>query len=144
MRWPNRRPHSLTAGMRIAQQALAKFLPLINWQQFRRHNMNQEISVSDPAVSPFGCGDREQAILWLLRTNVLDNKGMLRQDAEALLVRAGIPGMIAGKYTITVWNTRSGDTIKQEERDFNGNGHLELPEMALVTDLAFAARRMGD
>ena len=31
MRWPNRHPHVLTAGMRRAQRALAGFLPLVDW-----------------------------------------------------------------------------------------------------------------
>src|SRR5207237_1345122 len=40
MRWPNRRPHTLTPGMRRAQAALSRFLPLIDWTHFRRRNLN--------------------------------------------------------------------------------------------------------
>ena len=57
MRWPNRHPHSLTPGMRRAQAALARFLPLIDWRRFRRKNLNHEVRVSHPAVRVAACGD---------------------------------------------------------------------------------------
>src|SRR3712207_8786775 len=44
MRWPNRRPHVLTEGMRKAQHALAGFLPLIDWAHFRRRRSEEHTS----------------------------------------------------------------------------------------------------
>ena len=67
MRWPNRYPHVLTPGMRLAQSALSRFLPLIDWNTFRRRNLNDEIVSSDRQVACFGCGDEHQAVVWLLR-----------------------------------------------------------------------------
>src|SRR5579875_692920 len=67
MRWPNRRPHILTPGMRRAQASLSGFLPLIDWLRFNRVNLNAEIRASGPGVAVFGCGDADQAVVWLLR-----------------------------------------------------------------------------
>ena len=51
MRWPYRHPHVLTHGMRAAQLALSKFLPLIDWTTFKRKNLNHELRLSNPAVA---------------------------------------------------------------------------------------------
>jgi mannan endo-1,4-beta-mannosidase len=58
MRWPNRRPHTLTPGMRRAQRAMSAFLPLVDWTRFRRVNLNAEVtaarerSPSSPVATP--------------------------------------------------------------------------------------------
>ncbi len=105
MRWPNRSPHSLTAGMRKAQQALALFLPLIEWQQFRRHNLNKEIIPSDSTFAVFGCGDQEQTVFRLLRINCITKKGLLNREVEALSACAHIPGLKRGRYRVTASDT---------------------------------------
>ena len=69
MRWPNRHPHQLTPGMRQAQAALARFLPLIDWKTFQRQPI--EVTCDDPSVDVFACGDARQAVVWLLRTGPL-------------------------------------------------------------------------
>jgi mannan endo-1,4-beta-mannosidase len=68
MRWPNRHPHVLTAGMHAAQQGLGRFLPLIDWTRFRRRNLNAEARCS-AGFAVFACGDEHQALAWLLRTD---------------------------------------------------------------------------
>jgi len=144
MRWPNRHPHTLTAGMRKAQQSLSLFLPLINWQQFRRRNLNKEIKISDAALSAFGCGDDEQVILWVLRTNIINKKGMLSQDANTLNACAHIPALKKGHYHITAWDTVSGSAVKVFEVDYIEKEYLCLPMPPIITDLAFAIRHIGD
>jgi hypothetical protein len=143
MRWPNRHPHSLTAGMRKAQQALVGFLPLIKWQQFRRRNLNNEILLSESGFSAFGCGDSEQAVLWILRTSIIGKKGMLSHNVEAKAVLAQVPGLKPGRYRLTVWNTRSGSAVTVLETD-HLYGQLHLPPQLIASDLAFAIRRTGD
>jgi hypothetical protein len=143
MRWPNRHPHSLTTGMRKAQQSLASFLPLINWQQFRRKNLNKEILVSNNAFATFGCADEEQAVVWLLRTNIIDKKGMLNQQAEALVVDVSIPGMKKGCYQITAWNTAVGAIEKVYEVEYKDESHLCITTPPVISDLAFAIRRLS-
>ena len=71
MRWPNRNPHSLTPGMRQAQSALAAFLPLIDWQTFRRTPI--DVSSPDPDLAIVACADDRQALLFLLRRTLLPN-----------------------------------------------------------------------
>jgi mannan endo-1,4-beta-mannosidase len=142
MRWPNRHPHTLTAGMRRAQQALAAFLPLINWQRFQRRNLNFEISVSNKGLAAFGCGDAEQAVVWLLRTNTINKKGMLDPNAEPVTGCVHIPGLMPGCYRITVWDTASGRVINHFESMHGMDPHLCLPVASLITDLAFAVRRL--
>ena len=54
-------------GMRAAQGALARFLPLIDWQRFRRRNLNDEVGSTTGDLALFACGDEDQALAWLLR-----------------------------------------------------------------------------
>ncbi len=144
MRWPNRHPHSLTPGMRSAQQALSRFLPLIRWQEFRRLNLNKETLVSDEALAVFCCGDTKQAVLWLLRTNTIDVSGMTSKDIEGLPAQAKIPGLINGRYLITAWDTYSGTVISNKEVIHSGQSHLILPVYYIITDMAFAVSFIGD
>jgi Cellulase (glycosyl hydrolase family 5) len=144
MRWPNRHPHSLTAGMRKAQQALVSFLPLINWQEFRRKNLNKEILVSNNAFTAFGSADEEQAIVWLLRTNTIDKKGMLNQNAEEITVDVRIPGMKKGRYQVTAWNTALGTIEGACEVARKDEQYLCITTPPIATDLAFAIRRLDD
>lgn len=140
MRWPNRHPHTLTPGMRRAQAALSGFLPLIDWSRFRRENRNEEVRISSPAVRPFACADDRQAVVWLLRTDMIQKpSGLLRPDAPALPVRIELPGMETGPYRVTAWNTREGRpeaSFEAQARD----GILPIEPPPVVTDLALAIR----
>ncbi len=73
MRWPNRTPHSLTKGMREAQAGLSRFLQLIAWNRFERRCWNGRIELSTRSVLAFGCGDGDQAVIWLLRRKTRAN-----------------------------------------------------------------------
>ena len=144
MRWPNRNPHSLTAGMRKAQQALARFLPLINWQQFKRANLNEEIMLTDKTLAGFCCGDTDQAVLWILRLNNLDKKGMLRQNNATSPSVAQIPGLMPGVFEITIWDTGSGIPVKKFSLHKAQEGSLCVPVPPVTTNLAFAVKRVDD
>ena len=108
MRWPNRHPHVLTAGMRQAQSALAAFLPLIDWTSFRRRNISETIGLADPAVAAFGCADDRQALVWLLRIDGLAKDGTLA-DAPTREVALTIPGLKGGRYALVQFDTRTGN-----------------------------------
>ena len=141
MRWPNRHPHVLTAGMRRAQRSLAGFLPLIDWSRFRRRNLNDEVDAGAPGVAAFACGDEAQAVLWLLRRDALDDDGRVRRDADPLHPRVTVPGLAPGRYRATAWNTDSGTALSTWEADADAGGlTLRLPPM--VTDVAVAVRRV--
>jgi mannan endo-1,4-beta-mannosidase len=141
MRWPYRRPHTLTAGMRKAQAALARFLPLIQWKNFRRSNWNEEIALSCNGLTAFGCGDDQQAILWLLRTNSIAKSGMV-QEVEASPCFAHIPMKRPGRYQVTIWDTITGVAVHVLEIEHSGEKQLSIPISAVKRDLAFAIVKM--
>jgi len=111
MRWPNRHPHSLTPGMREAQHAMAGFLPLVEWREFRRRNLNGEVKTSEPAVKAVACGDNRQAVAWLVRTDSLDKKGMLRREAVPIETVLDVPGLDKGSYSAIYWDTVQGCAV---------------------------------
>lgn len=144
MRWPNRHPHTLTQGMRKEQQSLARFLPLINWQAFQRKNLNKEIKLSDNAFAVFGCADDKQAVLYLLRKNSINVIGMLNRSAEPLMVEVQIPGLKKGHYQIIAWNTATGSAFQMCEINYIDEACFCFTTPPIVTDLAFAIRRVGE
>ena len=101
MRWPNRKPHSLTPGMRRAQRSLAGFLPLIDWTRFRRRNLNDDLVVSGGPVSWFSCGDFHQAVIWLMRTAPIGRDGRLDRSCPALL-SVSVPELAPGIIALSV------------------------------------------
>ena len=142
MRWPNRRPHVLTHGMRRAQRALADFLPLLDWKGFRRRNLNEEIEVSDGDIACFGCGDGAQALVWLMRQDSIDGRGMLDPAARPVAPVVGVPGLAPGTYAVTAWDTVLGMSRVSLEMSKDGADRLVFAAPPFVTDLAFAIRRI--
>ena len=140
MRWPNRDPHLLTPGMLAAQRALAGFLPLIDWPRFRRRNLNAEVD-APPQFACFACGDDSQALIWLLRTDIVGPGGLLRPDAAPIPAPVKVPGLAAGRYAVAAWDTRAGRVVARFEAEHDGRGTLALDPPAVATDLALAIRR---
>lgn len=140
MRWPNRDPHGLTMGMRAAQRGLAGFLPFIEWRRFHRRNLNEELGISLPGVKGFACGDDQQAVIWLLRADSIGPDGLLRRDAEPVAPVLAIPGLRAGRYRATAWDTLSGVAVAEFQYDHTRDGQLCLEAPPFVADLALAIR----
>lgn len=138
MRWPNRKPHILTRGMREAQHALSRFTPLIDWTRFHRRNLNEEVTLSTRALKPFACGDDRQALVWLLRTHARTGKGMMRTDAAPIPARVTVPGLKPGGYRIAEFDTVRGEVTRESEVRHEG-GELTL-DLVVHTDLALAIR----
>lgn len=141
MRWANRHPHRLTRGMRKAQKALAGFLPLIDWQNFRRINLNQEIPASNSAFAVFGCGDENQAVVWILRTNKLEKSGLVRRDVAAEQLNIRIPALKNGLFRVTEWDTLTGCMIN-ETKVVKNSEYLLLSSISVKCDIALAIRRV--
>lgn len=140
MRWPNRKPHVLTSGMRRAQRALAGFLPLIDWTRFRRVNLNDEVEVSAPKLACFACADDAQAVVWLLRRDITGRDGRVRGDAPPIQATMRVPGLRDRNYAVTAWDTSHGlETSKLVARAEAGAG-LTFTTPPLAADLAFAIR----
>ncbi len=169
MRWPNRHPHALTAGMRDAQAALARFLPLVNWPAFRRRGLSDDVVLrgergrplrlvspheTTPAGSPpvvrlarceaaaFACGDESQAVAYVLRADARGRDGMVRRDVPARPVTLELPGLVAGRYTVTEWDTVVGAASRVRTMEHAG-GPFAVPDLPLLADLAIAVRREG-
>ena len=134
MRWPNRDPHALTPGMRRAQRGLSRFLPLIHWTRFRRKPLNGRIGLDTPGLAAFGCGDRNQAVVWLVRRALLPNG---RVSLERGPARIRVPGLANGDYTAALWDTKEGQAWGNVAlRSTAGIATVELP--AFAGDVAIA------
>lgn len=142
MRWPNRHPHVLTPGMRREQRALANFLPLIDWTRFKRRNLSDEVTVSDPRIVCFACGDDRQAIAWLLRTDRLSRQGTFREVVSPMEVDFAIPGLRDGNYAVTLFDTAAGAPVSSLSARADGSW-LQLPHLRFRTDLAVSIRPAG-
>jgi len=147
MRWPNRKPHSLTPGMRLAQRSLARFLPHIDWLRFHRANITHDLRILDASGHPvppkrlarFACATENQALIYLLRRDTLQKSGQLNPDAPPLNITLQIPNLHPGPYTITAWNTLLGEPLLTTTQHLTSNHPLTLPP--LTTDLALAIQR---
>ncbi len=140
MRWPNRHPHVLTAGMRRAQGALARFLPEIDWTCFNRRCWNEQLDLSANGVAAFGCGDGDQAVLWLLRTEATGRDGMIKRDAKAREVSVTCPGK--GRYRVRLFDTEAGTIVREMDEEAS-EGRLDIRVQDFVRDIAIAVTRLA-
>jgi mannan endo-1,4-beta-mannosidase len=141
MRWPNRTPHMLTPGMRAAQKATGGFLELIAWARFRRVNLNREVKVSNRKLTVCACGDAEQAVVWLLRTDTVGPDGRVRRDADPITPELFVPGIEPGRYRVTAWDTLNGAMAGSVEAVASAGG-LRFEAPPFTADRAFAIRRV--
>ncbi len=134
MRWPYRSPHALTPGMRLAQRSLAEFVPLVDWSNFKRRNLNDEIVVFSGAQwAHFACADDGQAIVWLLRSDCTGLDGMLRRDAAPVDISVQLPALRRGNYRITLWDTtrRVVRSVTEVSQECDGDLTVELREISM-------------
>ncbi len=134
MRWPNRDPHALTPGMRRAQSAMAGFVGLVDWLQFRRVPLR--VGVDTPEVVAFGCGDAAQAVVWLVR-RALRPDG--RVSVEPAPARIRVPGLADGDYRVTMWDTRIG-AVRGTVAVVAAGGEAVVALPAFGGDVALAVR----
>ena len=142
MRWPNRRPHTLTPGMRRAQHAMAGFLKLIDWAAFRREHLNGRLRVDTHDLAAFGCGDDSQAVIYLLRRAPLLPDGRLSQDEST--GRLDVPGLADGSYDIVAWDTLSGsERTRWTASSHAGRMTLDVPTFGGDVALAIRLQQPG-
>lgn len=147
MRWPNRKPHSLTPGMRRAQAAMAAFMPLLDWTTFRRVNATKELevrelgggAVSERRVARFASATREQALIYLLRRDALSGNGQLDREAAPLALTLRLPILLPGPYRVCGWNTVTGERLFSQVHETGGVS--EFRGIPLQGDVALAIRR---
>ncbi|MCX9147050.1 hypothetical protein [Erythrobacter sp. WG] len=127
MRWPYRHPHHLLPAMHRAQAIFADFLPLIDWQSFRREPLGDRLTVHDFAGLACGCADERQAVIVLLGS---ETDGAVSRQLD-------IKGLAAGCYDVTQVNTITGarEACQVHTRQ---DGSLVVLTMAGVQDIALA------
>lgn len=143
MRWPNRNPHVLTHGMRREQKILKKFSGLVEWKTFRRKNLNQEVKISNPGFAVFSCGDDDQVILYLLRTDQMRKKQVDRK-AKPVDIEVGIPGMSTGRFKILEFNTSEGTVVNTTEKYFFEDQIIHIPLKGIISDIAVVLQKHQD
>jgi hypothetical protein len=142
----------------------------VDWARFRRRNVSVELVLRDsatgaplrlvaphettPAGSPpvvqlrgcaaaaFACADDAQAVAYLLRADQLDRHRRVRTDVPARLVTLELPGLSAGAYAITEWDTVRGVASRTRMHEHPG-GTLVVADVPLVADVAIVATRTG-
>ena len=137
MRWPNRRPHKLTAGMRDAQRAMSAFLPLVDWPRFRSEPLKGRLRAFEPDVAAIGCGDARQAVVWLVRRGPFGKDGRLA--AAAGPAQVSVPGLAEGGYEVVAFDTKAGvERSRWTARPRKRRLVLDVPPFA--GDVALAIR----
>ncbi len=150
MRWPNRRIHSLTPGMRVAQRGMANFLPAVDWRHFHRRNVTDALCLHDQTgkeVGPkqlarFGCATADQALVYLLRRDTLLKCGRTALRADPVTLALAVPSLQPGNYVVEAWDTRTGTQLSTTEQRLAERGRLTLPPFR--EDLAVAVRRVQE
>lgn len=142
LRWPNRRPHSLTPGMRAAQRAMANFLTLIDWPRFRRTNVSRELRLSSPDAAGVACADPSQAVIWLVRTKSVAKDGRLDPGATPLRTGLYLRALAGARWRATAWDTLEGRPRETFEIDLSSRPEAEFEVPPFRTDLALALRRL--
>lgn len=135
MRWPYRQPHVLTHGMRRAQRNMSDFVELINWKNFNRRNLSSEIEVSNSDFMAFGCGDKSQAVVWLLKNKKIGRNKIIQPDPRKVSLTIQVPGLDNGRYKIHIWDTILGEIeiIQIEKR-----GKIEIDLTIDVNNIVLA------
>ena len=144
MRWPYRHPHTLTKGMRLAQHNLSEFATFIDWKNFKRKNISHEIKVAPKSFKAFACGNRSQVLIWGLKTDKINNRGLIDRDSQTIRIKISIPGMDKGAYTLLPWNTIKEIKPVTYSIIHDTNGTLTFEIYPVIADLAMLLTREMD
>ncbi|TLU99556.1 hypothetical protein [Dyadobacter luticola] len=135
MRWPYRHPHTLTHGMRKAQRNMVGFLRLIDWRNFQRENLNDKIIIEGITAHVFACGDDDQAVIWLLKTNISKHSKQSKLGSESSII---IPGLRPGNYKVAFWDIERGF---MNEKLIMSDANLLINLELCTTNMAIAIRK---
>ncbi len=121
MRWPARHPHLLTPGMLGAVSGMAGFVREIDWRGFTPRKAAVEVQSGSEGVLTFGCCDKSQAVLWLLRDT---RTGQTESSPGNITLR--LSGMQPGQYRVTAWDTETSEPLETQQVDAAAEGTLRL------------------
>ena len=144
MRWPNRLPHTLTPGMRVAQGVMSDFARLIDWPRFAALNISEEIRTEPENLLVYGCADARQAVIWAVRDrDELDREGDLPFRPLLAGARIELPPMEPGRHRVTYTDTHNGHILAEGTQTLDrAPAVLTLPPFR--HDLAIAVRHEDD
>jgi hypothetical protein len=93
-------------------------------------------------VLPFGCGDRRQALAWVLRDLRATGLEVMLPATDLIM-----PGLEPGPYVAEFWETyeglKTGEHAFEVGADGEGTRQLRLALPPFERDLAVAIRRVG-
>jgi len=93
-------------------------------------------------VAAFGCGDSEQAVLWLLRTDAIGADGRIDRTLPAVDLQIAVPDLSPGNYRITYWDTEGARVVGEAEQGHNADALFGFNPPPIAADLAVAVRRL--
>jgi mannan endo-1,4-beta-mannosidase len=155
MRWPYRNPHRLTTGMHAVQRAMSRIVPALDWRSFAPQPIDHQLRVimASGAVDPlesraagsslpvlsFGCADRAQALIWLLRDlRVTSARGTL--PPAKLFLPADL--LLTGVYCATFWDTSRGVPLMcRRVKVLTSEAPLDVLVPSFTRDLAITIRQ---
>ena len=81
----------------------------------------------------------------VLRTDALRSNGMIDRAATttASAVNVRVPGLGAGRYRITAWDTSKSAADGSFEMEHDGADALAFQSSAITSDRAFAVRSLN-
>ena len=118
---------------------MASFAAEIEWSRFKRVNLNEEVRIAKGKAEFFACGDARQALLWLLRSDVIGKTGTLQRNAEPVTVDLEVPGLESGRYEVVSYDTGTGAYVQRNETWAN-DGRLAISTPPFAADLAIAVK----
>ena len=138
MRWPNRKPHVLTPGMRVEQSRLAAFTGEIDWSRFDRRCLTGTLAAEGCAV--FGCASgTKRSFICCAPTGSRPMAACARMPDRSR-PRSPLPGLTPGRYRVRAFGTRGQGRVGEHEVAHAGR-RFRLSPPPFVTDVVLAIRR---
>jgi mannan endo-1,4-beta-mannosidase len=138
-RWPYRHPHSLTAGMRVAQRILSGLAAHVDWQHFDRRPLSDQLKVAPGTVKALACGNAGQVLLWLTRTGPVSPG----PEPNPLPVTLFVPFLQAGTYRLRTWNTRNGQPEYEAHQALTAQKGFSLQLLLRGSDVVVLITRVS-
>lgn len=94
-----------------------------------------------PTLAAIGKGDKSYAVLWVYNRSGWDAP---EPSGEGVSGRLTLPGMQAGAYRVTWWDTLEGKVLSEETVPVSGSGPLQITTPAVRQDVAIFLARSNE
>ena len=140
MRWPYRQPHTLTNGMRKSQASLSAFAKLVDWKEFKRKNISENVLITPDDFHSFCCGSGTKVLLWLLKKKM--KKVRKKDSCEGAVCCILIEQMEPGTYQVICWDTVNARIATTQEVEVSAEVNFTLRFVADDKDLLLLAKKI--